>query len=258
MVYRDLIRELAITDFKLKYQGSVLGYLWSFAKPLMLFAVLYVVFTKFVRIGAGVQNYPLYLLLGIVLWSYFTDSTMTAMSSIVDRADLIRKVYFPRIVIVVAASISSLITLALNLLVIVVFMLIARVPFNFGDPLFVLLLLEFYILSVGCSLLLAALYVKFRDFRHIWEVALQILFYASAIIFPLSVVPSKYIPYLLINPIAQIIQDARYLLITKQALIPAQVLHFPWVLLPYLIPLVIFVLGYTYFNRTAARFAEEI
>jgi ABC-2 type transport system permease protein len=259
MAYKDLVRELAVTDFKLKYQGSALGYLWSFFKPLMLFAVLYIVFTKFVRLGGGtIDHYSLYLLLGIVLWSYFTDSTMAAMGSIVDRADLIRKVYFPRIVIVVAASISSLITLVLNLIVIVIFMLVARIPFHFSFPLFFVLVVELYVLSLGCSLLLSALYVKFRDFRHIWEVGLQILFYASPIIYPLNIVPQNFVPYLTLSPLVQIVQDARKLLITDKTVTAVDTLHQPWVLVPYLLPLIILGIGYSYFKRTAAAFAEEI
>jgi ABC-2 type transport system permease protein len=259
MAYKDLVRELAITDFKLKYQGSVLGYLWSFAKPLILFAVLYVVFTRFVRFGGGtIEHYSLYLLLGIVLWSYFTDSTNAAMGSIVDRGDLIRKVYFPRIVIVIAASISSLITLLLNLVVVFIFILVARIPVQLSAPLFLLLVVELYVLSLGCSLLLSALYVKFRDFRHIWEVGLQILFYASPIIYPLSIVPHNFVPLLTMSPIAQIVQDARWLVITPQTVTATDTLHLPWVLIPYLLPLIILGIGYTYFKRTAAAFAEEI
>jgi len=259
MAYKDLVRELAATEFKLKYQGSVLGYLWSFAKPLMLFAVLYVVFTRFVRLGGGnIEHYSLYLLLGIVLWSYFTDSTSTAMSSIVDRGDLIRKVYFPRIVIVVAASTSSLITLLLNLVVVFLFMLVARIPVHLSVPLFVLLVAELYVMSLGCSLLLAALYVKFRDFRHIWEVGLQILFYASPIIYPLGLVPHNFVPLLTLSPVTQIIQDARWLLISQKTVTAADTLHLPWVFVPYLLPFLFLWLGYSYFNRTAAAFAEEL
>ncbi len=259
MAYKDLVRELAATEFKLKYQGSVLGYVWSFMKPLMLFAVLYVVFTKFVKIpGGDIEHYSLYLLLGIVLWSYFTDSTNTAMSSIVDRGDLIRKVYFPRIVIVVAASLSSLITLVLNLAVVFIFMAVVQIPVHLTIPLFLLVVAELYMMSLGCSLLLSALYVKFRDFRHIWEVGLQILFYASPIIYPLNMVPRSVVPLLALSPITQIVQDARWLLITPKTQTAADSLHMPWLLVPYLLPLLILWIGYSYFNRTAAAFAEEI
>lgn len=258
MSYSNLIRELAITDYKLKYQGSVLGYLWSFAKPLVLFAVLYVVFTKFIRLGGDVEHYPVYLLLGIVLWTYFTDSTMTAMSSIVDRSDLIRKVYFPRIVIIIASSISSLITLCLNLLIIFVFMIFAGIQFHLSGLLIFVIIAELYILSLGCSLLLAALYVKFRDFRHIWELGLQVLFYASPIIYPLSIVPEAAVKWVALSPITQIIQDARQLLITPQTLTTSEVIHSGFFLAPYLLPFIILAVGYWYFESAAAQFAEEI
>ena len=261
--YFDLTRELAITDFKLKYQGSVLGYVWSFAKPMMLFAVLYVVFTRFIPLGKGVAHYPLYLLLGIVLWTYFADSTATAMGSIVDRGDLIRKVYFPRIVILIAASLSSVITLVLNLLVIMVFLLIARLPFHINGLWFFALIAEMYVLSLGCALFLSAAYVKFRDFRHIWEVALQILFYGSAIIYPLASgsslgISKRIVPYILINPIAQIVQDARHLLITNTAYTAHDKLHGAIMFVPYVLPVIVLVIGYAVFMKAAPKFAEEI
>jgi ABC-2 type transport system permease protein len=255
---RYLIRELAFTAFKLKYQGSVLGYAWSVAKPLFLFAVLYVVFTRFIRIGGGIPHYGLYLLLGIVLWSYFADSTSVAMNSIVERGDLIRKVYFPRIVIPVASSITSLLTLLLNLLVIFVFIVASGVGFRTSALLFVPLLLELYVVSLGCSLLLAALFVKFRDFSHIWELGLQMLFYASPIIYPLSLIPVKLRPLLALNPIGQIVEDSRRALITPGTLNSGEILHWPFLLIPYLAPLLLLVVGYWYFESAAAQFAEEL
>lgn len=255
---RTLIRELAITDFKLKYQGLALGYIWSLAKPLMLFTVLYFVFTRLIRLGDAVPHYALYLLLGVVLWSYFFESTSVAMVSVVDRRELIRKVYFPRIVIPIATSISSLITLGLNLLVVFVFIAVTGVGFRITVPLFVLLLLELYVLSLGFSLLLAALYVKFRDLRPIWEVGLQLLFYASPIIYPLTLVPKRFAAVIALSPVAQIIEDSRKLLITPQALSTVDYVQWPLALLPYLIPPAVLVLGYWYFKSTAAQFAEEL
>ncbi|MEK7817355.1 MAG: ABC transporter permease, partial [Actinomycetota bacterium] len=108
--YWGLVRELTLTDFKLKYQGSLLGYLWSLAKPLMLFGVLLVVFTKFFRLGGTIPNYPVYLLLGVVLWTYFVESTFSTMSSIVGRGDLLRKVYCPRIILPISTSMTALVT----------------------------------------------------------------------------------------------------------------------------------------------------
>ncbi len=254
----DLVRQLAITDFKIKYQGSILGYAWSLAKPLAMFGVLYLVFTVFVRIGSTIPHYALYLLLGIVLWTYFSDTTLTAMRSVADKGDLMRKVYFPRIAIILAASITAAITLALNILVVIVFMIFAHIiPSGLSLLLTVLLLLEFYILCLGTSFILSALYVKYRDIGHIWEVLLQLLFYSSAIIYPLSIVPLRYQKLVLLNPITQIIQDARYVLISHDAIIAHSVLRFPYVLIPYFIPFVLLVVGYIYFDKSAKNFAEE-
>src|SRR6202171_314628 len=257
--YGNLLRELAITEYKVKYQGSLLsGYVWSFAKPLLLFGVLYFVFTRFVKLGAGVPDYALQLLLGIVIWSYFADATVRGMSSIVDRGDLIRKVYFPRMIIVVAASLSSLITLALNLVVVVAFFLFSGVGIHLTMPLFLLLIVELYALTLGTSFLLAALYVRFRDFRHIWELGLQLLFYATPIIYPLSFIPANWQAIFSLNPIAQIVQDSRKVLISSTTLAPLDVLHSPLVVVPYAIPVIVLVLGYLYFDHAAAAFAEEI
>jgi ABC-2 type transport system permease protein len=256
-LYGGMIREIAVTDFKLKYQGSVLGYLWSVAKPLMLFAILYFVFTKVFRLGGSVPHYGHYLLLGIVLWSYFVDATVVAMVSVVDRGELIRKVYFPRIIIPIAASISALITLVLNLLVLLVFIALGHVGFHLSAPLLIPLLLELYLLALGCSLLLAALYVRFRDFRHIWEVFLQMFFYASPIIYPLAIA-GHYANVMVLSPIAQVIEDARKVMITPETKSAADLLPWPLFLIPYLIPVVIVAIGYWYFEATAAKFAEEL
>ena len=257
--YTNLLRELAITDYKVKYQGSLLsGYVWSFAKPLLLFGVLYFVFTRVVRFGAGVPDYALNLLLGIVLWTYFADATNRAMASIVERGDLIRKVYFPRAIIVIAASLSSLITLVLNFVVVAVFLIAAGISLRWTAPLLVLLILELYALTLGCSFLLAALYVRFRDFRHIWELGLQLLFYGSPIIYPMSFVPARWQGLLALNPIAQIVQDARSVLISPSTLTAMDIIHSPLALVPYAIPLVVLVAGYIYFDHAAAEFAEQI
>lgn len=257
--YTNLLRELAITDYKVKYQGSFIGgYLWSFAKPLMLFGVLYFVFTRFVRFGAGVPNYALNLLVGIVLWTYFADATTRAMASIVERGDLIRKVYFPRQIIVVATSLSSLITLGFNLIIVAVFILFSGVGIQPTAPLFIVLVLELYALALGSSFLLSAIYVQLRDSRQLYEIGLQLLFYASPIIYPLSFIPARWQQLLSLNPIAQIVQDSRKVLISPTTTSPIDIIHSPLVVVPYAIPVVILFIGYLYFDYQASRFAEEI
>ena len=257
--YTYLLRELAITDFRLKYQGSAIGYLWSISKPLAVFGILYTVFTVFLRVGSDIPHYPVYLLLGVVLWSFVSECSTYGMRSIVDKGDLMRKIYFPRIILVIASTISATITLLINLLVVVLFLLIARV---FPQPLaiaeFILLLVELYVLCLGLSFLLSSLYTKFRDISHIWEVFLQLLFYASAVIYPLAAVPSKYRTLLTLNPVTQILQDSRYLLVTKNTVTPSHLLHHGLIIVPYIIPFLLLGLGYSLFNRSAAHFAEEV
>lgn len=256
--YFGLIRELAVTDFKLKYQGSFFGYLWSLAKPLMFFGVLYIVFTRFFKIGASIPNYPVYLLLGIVLWSYFAESTIVSMSSIVSKGELIRKVYFPRIILTASSSITSVITLMLNLLAVFIFMIFSKIYLTTSSILFLVLLIEFFTLVLGASLILASLFVKFRDVSHIWEVCIQVLFYGTPIIYPLSIVPQKFAKIIMLSPLAQIIQDARSILITKEAITTFEVLQFPYNFIPYGLPFVIFIIGYFIFQKQAAKFAEEV
>lgn len=256
--YIGLIKELSMTDFKLKYQGSFFGYLWSLAKPLMFFSVLYFVFTRFFRLGESIPNYPVYLLLGIVLFNYFVESTMASMGSIVGKGDLIRKVYFPRIILTISTSITALITLFLNLVVVFIFMFFSKAVPSIDAPLLILLLIELFILTSGVSLFLASMFVRFRDIAHIWDVINQVLFYAVPIIYPLSFVPEKIGKILLLNPLAQIIQDSRYVLITDKTITASTMLSFPYILVPYVTPFMVFGLGYWFFQKSAAKFAEEV
>ena len=256
--YYGLVRELTLTDFKLKYKASFFGYLWSLGKPLMLFGVLLVVFTSFFKMGGAIPNYPVYLLLGIVLWTYFIESTFSSMASIVGKGDLIRKVYFPRIILTISASVTALITLLLNLVVVLIFMVFSKVSLSVNSPLLLLLLIEFFVLTSGVSLLMASLFVRFRDIAHIWEICAQALFYATPILYPLSLVPGEFGKILMLSPIAQIIQDSRYVLITTETGTVFNTLAFPVSLIPYSLSFIIFIIGYWIFQREASKFAEEI
>ena len=154
----NLLRELVATDFKLRYQGSVLGYLWSLAKPMLLFAVLYL-FAKFLKFGAGIDYFPVYLLLGIVLWTYFVESTTQGLSSVVGRGDLLRKISFPKYIIVFSTSVSAFVNLLLNLVVVGIFMVFSGVPIYPHIVVLPLLLVELLLAATGVSFLLSALFV---------------------------------------------------------------------------------------------------
>lgn len=259
---RALLAELVRTDFKLRYQGSVLGYAWSLLKPLLLFGVLYMVFVKFLKFGGDIPHFPIYLLFGIVLWTFFSDMTNQSLGSIVGRGDLIRKIRIPRWIIVLSASVSALINLGLNLLVILVFMIFNHVDFLVTSLWVPLLLIEIYILGLGLSLFLSAAFVKYRDLSHIWEVIMQAGFYLTPIIYPMTVIKKvDYQKILLLNPMAQAIQDARYALIshnpnviTIDRAFGSEAIR----LVPLFICLAILVGGVMYFKKESKDFAENI
>lgn len=258
---RILLRELVVTDFKLRYQGSVLGYLWSLLKPLFLFAIMYVVFGMLVKLGS-IEHYAVYLLLGIVLWNFFSEATNQGMTSIVSRGDLIRKISFPKYIIVLSTTISALINLALNLLIVAILMIVNGVQLHDTAILFPIFIIEIYILALGLAFFLAALNVKFRDTAHIWEIIMQAAFYATPIIYPLSLVIAKSefaAKILMMNPVAQAIQDARYALITKESTTISTLFHNPLLMLvPLALVVLIFIGGTLYFKRHSKNFAEMI
>lgn len=253
-----LVRELVRTDFKLRYQGSVLGYLWSLLRPLALFTILYLVFAKVFKLGGSIPHYPAYLLLGIVLWTYFLEATSIGLRSIVDKGDMIRKVKVPNYVIVLATSFSAFVNLLLNLIVVSIFLVVSGAQVSSLAVLFPLLLVELLIFSGAVSFILAALYVKFRDITHIWELLLQLMFYATPIIYPLSLVPRRFAKIVMLNPLAQIIQDSRFILVTPKTQTGWSVLGFPLALMPLVIIVATVMLATSYFKRESKTFAENV
>lgn len=259
---RILLRELVVTDFKLRYQGSVLGFAWSLLKPLFLFAILYVVFGLFLKIGGDVPHYPVYLLLGIVLWTFFTEATNQGLQAIVNNGDLIRKINFPKYIIIFSNTISALINLGFNLLVVFFFILLNGVDLHWHVLLLPLVILELYVFSLALAFFLSAMYVKFRDIGYLWEVLLQGAFYGTPILYPISTVigiNALAAKVLMLNPMAQIIQDARYLLITPQTVTVYEIFKGYWyAYIPFVIIIIIAIGSSIYFKRSSGKFAEEV
>ncbi len=259
---RALLSELVRTDFKLRYQDSVLGYIWSLLRPLLMFLILYIVFVKFLRIGGAVPHFPIYLLFGIVLWQFFSDMTNQSLTSIVGRGDLIRKIRIPRWMIVFSTSISAIINLFLNLLVVGVFLVLNQVHLTAGILLLPLVLIEIYVFALGLSLFLSAAYVKYRDVSYIWEVIIQAGFYLTPILYPLTMITSEtFQKILLMNPMAQAIQDARFLTVTQDSQVVTiyRVFDGGWYMfIPFVIVLVTLIVGLLYFKKEAKYFAENI
>ena len=257
---RAILREMVATDFKVRYQSSVLGYFWSLLKPLLLFAVLYILFTYIAPIGQGVEHYGVALLMGIVLWNFFSETTMVGASSVVAHGDLLRKVSIPRYLVVLASSFSALINLGLSLVVVVIFALLNGVDPSFSWLLIPVVVLELFILSLGVAFILATAYVRYRDVTYIWEVVLQAGFYASMIIIPISIIPVHMHSWFFMNPIVQIVQDARALLLSDTTVptIWTTVNSWPMKLFPFALIAVIGVIGFRYFKSRSKYFAEDI
>lgn len=256
-----LLRQLVKTDFKLRYQGSLLGYVWSLLRPFLLFVTLYFVFTIFIRIGKGVPHYPVYLLIGIVLWNYFAEVTGGSVGSIVGRGDLIRKINFPKYVIIFAGSASALINLGLNAIVVAIFMIVNHMSVNLSDLYILPLILELSILSLAVAFLLSTLYVRYRDVNYVWEVLMQAAFYGTPILYPVSEVSSAHLKIakaLMLNPMAQIIQEIRHLLVNRSTITIGSLYKNAWIMaVPIGISVLLLIVSSIYFRRRSRYFAEE-
>lgn len=257
-----LLKQMVITDFKLRYQGSVLGYIWSLLRPLFLFVILYVVFVKFLGVGGRIAHYPVYLFMGIVLWNFFAEITSNSVNAIVERRDLIRKLNFPRYVILVSVALSALINLLLNMVVIGVFLVLMHVPLSLRALWLPLFVGEIFVLGLSVGSILSTLFVRLRDINYIWEVIMQALFYATPIIYPVSLVSSKWpviAKILLLNPMGQAIQDIRYNVVTTQTQTLGSLIN-RWyiVAIPYAIVVIVTVLAAMLFKKRSPYFAEEV
>ncbi len=256
-----LLKELTKTDFKLRYQGSVLGYLWALLRPLMMFAILYIVFAKLLRFGGDIPHYPVYLLTGTVLWSFFTECSQQGIQAMVGRGDLIRKISFPKYIVTVSTTLTAVINLLINLVVIVIFALINGVTPSWTWLLVVPLVAELYLLALGIAFLLGSINVKYRDIGSIWDVIIQALFYAVPIIYPITMVAETSVwaaKIILLNPIAQVVQDIRWSLITPATTTTISFMNGWAELFAIGLVFIIFVIGALVFRKRSRFFAEEI
>jgi ABC-2 type transport system permease protein len=252
---------IAATDFKLKFFGSALGYLWQLMKPLMLFGVLFAVFTQVVDLSADVKFFATALLLGIVLFTFFRETTSGAVRILVDRENLVRKVEFPRLSLPVAVIITGLLNLGLNLVAVFVFLIIQGGEPHVSWLELPLIIGAFTVLCLGLGMLLSAAFVKFRDVDPIWDVTTQALFYGSPIFYPLQTIHGAHAELIkrliLCNPLAAIIQQARHALIDPSHPSAAAAMGgAEWLLIPTGISLALLAWGWWTFKRLAPKIAE--
>ncbi len=265
-----LTYNIARNEFKLKFFGSALGYVWQVMRPLLLFGVLYVFFVVISHVGdkgaPSEQYYGVQLLGSIVLFTFFGEATAGAVRSVVDRENLVRKIQFPRLVIPLAVVLLAFFNLMLNLVVVLIFALISGVQPMLSWLELPLILAMLIVFSTGMAMLLSSLFVRFRDIQPIWEVFSQILFYGSPVIIPVLAVRERLIPYhtflfhlYTLNPLVAVFQQFRHAMVTHATPSAGQTIgSWAGLLGPSAVVVAVFVLGFYVFNRAAPHIAEDL
>jgi lipopolysaccharide transport system permease protein len=247
--YRELIRNLVISDLKVKYASSFLGFAWSMLNPLMMLIVLYFVFSNVFK---DQPNFAIYILVGLLSWRFFVTGTMSALGSIVGKTSLVTKIYIPRQILTLSSVLSSLISSTLEFIVLLPLLMVFGVGLHPTAVLFPLVLAMYFLIIYGLALILSSLYVYFRDLNQIWDVLLQLGFFLSPIVYPITLVPKKFMFLYDLNPVTRVIDMFRDLFMTgslPQASDVALVLAAAFILL---------LAGTQTFNRLSRRFAEEV
>jgi ABC-2 type transport system permease protein len=247
-------------DIKLRYGDSALGYIWTIGKPMALFSILYVVFGQLVRFGGTPPPYyALYLVIGVMLWSFFADGVTRTMNSLVTNGNLMRKLPFPRLVIPLAASLTAFVTFGLGLLAIAIFVAWNRLVPSLDWLVLILELLELYLFILGLGLVLGVMYVRLRDVAQVWELALQLLFFLAPIVYPFTSIPTRWRQVMMLNPFTQIMQDVRAIVIyPDHNVIVAPVAFSPLRVGPLLIVTFTLGLGFYLFKREEPWFPERV
>lgn len=251
----ELLYLIASTEFRRTYFGTALGYLWTLCRPLLLFGVLLVVFTHALKLGTGVPNYPVMLLLNIVLFGFFQEATMTAVGSVVNQEAVVRKTQFPRLVIPLAVVLTSLFNLVLNMVVVFIFVLAYGVSPSWTWLLITVVIALLFGLTTAVSMILSSLYPRFRDIGIIWAVLATALLYASPVLYPLQRLSGTFKTIASLNPLAPIFELARRWIIDPTAPIDT---GFWQLFIPALLSVLICMFAVWIFRREAPRIAEEL
>jgi ABC-2 type transport system permease protein len=256
-----ILQVMVLAEFKLKYAGSALGYVWSVVKPLSLFTVMYLVFGRVFKLGAISPDYGLALLIGIVIFSFFSDGTSQGMVALVHRESLLRRLRFPRVIIPTAATLTAAMTFAINLVVVAGFIAWKGIVPRPDWLLIPLLLLELYLFTLGMALVLTTLFVSLRDMGQVWELAVQLLFYVTPIVYPVTLLPQWARDLTFLFPVTQVIQDVRALVLSDDqsgmTVTSTEVLGQFGRLLPIAITLIVLAFGAALFKRYEPWFAER-
>ena len=248
--YKHLIKRIAISDFKLRYRNTVLGFFWSLLEPLLMLLVLYLVFTRLMRMET--ENYALFLLMGIVSWNFLAKGTQMSLHCILNKPGLVKHVYLPKEILVISSCLTALMMAVLEFLVFGIFMLFFGVRPGLTAIYFPLILSLEFILILGLSFGLSTLNVYYRDVQYIWGVILQIGFFATPIIYPMSILPKRAASLIMLNPMTRIIEMFRGSLIYNRPPTMADLSY------AFISSIIILFLGYLLFLKLEPRLAEEM
>jgi ABC-2 type transport system permease protein len=256
--YLRVLRLVATIEFRMKYADSLLGYAWSLAKPLAYFAVLWLVFSRLFNARTPVESFALYLIIGLVFYLFFIDAVGAALTSVVARGSLLRRLAFSPLVLPFAVVASACLTLMVNLSAVALFALASQV---WPDPEWLLvipLLIEFLIFVVGMGLIVATLFVRFQDIAQIWELVAQLMIFITPVMYPLSILPGWMEKVLFLNPLVQVMQDVRAVVLEGEVATVTDVLGAGGRVVPVAVAFGVFALGLVIFRRDSARFAERV
>ena len=257
----DLLLLISVSEFKKTYFDTMLGYAWSLLRPLLLFAVLLTVFTKIFRIGDGdIEHYEVFLLLNIVLFSFFQEATTIATASVVAQEGIVRKTQFPRLVIPMSIVLTSLFNLCMNLIAVLIFALAFGVYPTMTWLLFPVVLLALIAITSAMATLLSALYVRRRDVAIIWSVAATALFYGSAVLYPVDIIPEGTLrDVLFLNPLVPLfVQTDKWMIDPDATDVVTAAGGWEYLIIPALIFVGACLVSIWFFNREAPRVAEEL
>ena len=255
----SLVWTLAFTDWKLRFYGSVLGAAWTLARPFAFFGVLYVVFVEIAKLGEGIPHFPAYILVSMMLFLFWNEIVTGCVQCLVQRENLLRKIRFPRLVIPLSVALTALMNLGMTLLAVLPFLLITGVDPRLGWLALIPIIVLLFAFGLGLGLLLAALFVRFRDIAPIWDVASQMLFYLSPVLYVAvgDQIPSDWLQIYLCNPIASLFTEVRHSVMDPQAAGMFEAMGVK-LLIPTAIVASTMVLGVWVFNREAPRVAENL
>jgi ABC-2 type transport system permease protein len=255
----ELLMLVSVTEFRQAYFGTVFGYFWALLRPLMLFGILLLVFTQIFRLGSEVENYPVFLLLNIVVFGFFQESTVSAVQSIVNQEGIVRKTQFPRLVIPLAVVTTALFNLGVNLIAVFIFILAYGVEPMWTWLALIPIIAVLSVFTTAVSMIVSSLFVRFRDVAIIWSVVVTALFYGTPLLYPIEIVPESFRDIVLANPLTPIFEQMRVWVDDPGAEGPVDAAESAeWLIIPAAIFVAVCLLAVWVFNREAPRIAEEL